>query len=70
MSLTDRTQGDREVSTSVFAGTAAEPEVYIDPNFFAWHEFTDIWKLNYTLAVYDPSSDTLLFAEDRSLTWS
>ena len=68
--LNDSTEVDYEVSTYVFAGTAAEPEIYIDPNFFAWHEFTDIWKLNYTLAVYDASSDTLLFAEDRSLTWS
>ena len=70
ISLNDSIKVDYELSVYVFAGTVAEPEIYIDPNFFAWHNVSDIRELAYTLAVYDAASDTLLFTDNRSLTWS
>ena len=60
---------NRRLYYYVFAGTAAEPEIYLDPNFFADEYLKSFTKLSYTVTVYDADSGEQLFTHNYKVTW-
>lgn len=59
-----------DVELFVYAGTAAEPEIYVDPNFFAWVDIPSVQTLTYTVVVFDAVTGNPLFENNYKTTWS
>lgn len=67
ISVDDTLKLKRDISLYVFAGTAAQPEIYLDPNFFYNAYLKNISKVSYTLSVYDTDTGTTLFTKGYTI---
>lgn len=59
---------NNDIELFVFDGTAAEPEIYVDPNFFAWVDIPTVTKLTYDLEIIDDETGNVLYSDSRTLS--
>lgn len=59
---------DRKIYLYVFAGTAVQPEIYLDANFFYNAYLKDFNKVSYTLSVHDADTGEQLFTNGYKLS--
>lgn len=69
ITLNGNVRFSRDVNLFVFAGTAAEPEIYMDPNFFAWTSVSKLSTLSFRLTVSDAGTGQKLYSAVYTLNW-